>query len=111
MLVERGRMSIAYVNLRLTARAPGALLLLSLSLGGCASSPSGSSLMDARAEVTDHSKKSGYLPVEDVPPRPDKPAMTADEQSKLRKELIAARENQARVKAKEDAAVANPAKP
>jgi len=49
--------------------------------------------------------------VEDVPPRPDKPAMTADEQSKLRKELIAARENQAKVKAKEDAAVANPAKP
>jgi hypothetical protein len=108
MLVERGRMSIAYVNLR---RAFGALLLLSLSLGGCANSPAGSSLMDARAEVTDHPKTTGYLPVEDVPPRPDKPAMTADEQLKLRKELIAARESQAKAKAQEDAAVANPAKP
>ena len=37
--------------------------------------------------------------------------MTADEQLKLKKELIAARETQARAKAKEDAAVANPAKP
>jgi hypothetical protein len=32
--------------------------------------------------------------VEDVPPRPDKPAMTAAEQSKLKKELSAARDRQ-----------------
>jgi hypothetical protein len=41
--------------------------------------------MDARAEVTDHPKTNGYPAVEDVPPRPDKPAMTADEQLKLKK--------------------------
>jgi hypothetical protein len=104
-------MSVAYVNLRATALASGALLSLSLSLGGCASSTVGSSLMDARAEVTDHPKTNGYPAVEDVPPRPDKPAMTADEQLKLKKELIAAREGQAKSKAKEDAAVAEPAKP
>lgn len=104
-------MSIAYVELPVTARVFAALLALSLWLGGCASSPAGSSLMDARAEATNHPKTTGYLPVEDVPPRPDKPAMTADEQLKLKKELIAARETQARAKAKEDAAVANPAKP
>ena len=75
----------------------GALLLLSLSLGGCASSPGGSSLMYARTEVTDHLKTIGYLAVEDVPPRPDKPAMTADEQLKLKKELIAARDRQTKI--------------
>jgi len=64
--------------------------------------------MDARAEATDHPKTTGYPAVEDVPPRPDKPAMTADEQLKLKKELIAVRERQAKFKAKEDAARADP---
>ena len=103
-------MRIEYVNVRLTALALG-MLLMSLSLGGCASSSIGSSPMDARAEVTDRSKTTGYLPVEDVPARPDKPAMTADEQSKLKKALIAAREGQAKEKTKEDALRAEPAKP
>jgi hypothetical protein len=49
--------------------------------------------------------------VEDVPPRPDKPTMTADEQSKLKKALIATREGQAEEKAKQDALRAEPAKP
>ena len=40
-------------------------------------------------------KTSGYLPVEDLPPRDEKPAMTADERLKLQKELIAARDRQA----------------
>ncbi len=35
-----------------------------------------------------------YPNVGDVPARPDKPAMTVDEQSKLRKELTEARERQ-----------------
>jgi hypothetical protein len=104
-------MGVAYVHVRVSVQAAGVLLLLSLSLGGCASSPGGSSLMDARAEITDHPKTTGYPAVEDVPPRPDKPAMTADEQLKLKKELIAARDHQAKVKAKEDAAVAESAKP
>ena len=87
--------------------ASGALLLLGLSLGGCATSTAGSSLMDARAEATALPKSTGYLPVEDLPPRPEKPAMTADELSKLKKELIAARDRQAS-KAREGAESPNP---
>jgi hypothetical protein len=104
-------MAVAYVNVRVSVQVAGALLLLSLSLGGCASSGGFSSLMDARAEVTDHPKTITYPAVEDVPPRPDKPVMTADEQSKLKKALIATREGQAKEKAKQDALRAEPAKP
>jgi hypothetical protein len=46
--------------------------------------------MDARAEKT-----SVYPPIDDLPPQREKPAMTADERSKLQKELIAARDRQA----------------
>jgi|SRR5450631_477111 hypothetical protein len=80
---------------KVTALVAGALLLSSLSLGGCTTSTAGSSLMDARAEATAPPKKNVYLPVEDLPPKREKPAMTADEQSKLEKELIAARDRQA----------------
>ena len=48
----------------------------------------------SRAEETARQKTIGYPAVEDVPPRPEKPAMTADEQSKLKKELSAARDRQ-----------------
>ncbi len=41
------------------------------------------------------SKTSAYLPVEDLPPPPEKPAMTPDERLKLQNELIAARDRQA----------------
>jgi hypothetical protein len=80
---------------KITAFAPAALLLSSLSLGGCATSTAGSSLMDARAEAPAPAKKSVYLPVEDLPPKRAKPAMTPDERLKLQKELIAARDRQA----------------
>jgi hypothetical protein len=79
---------------KVTALAAAALLMSSLSLAGCATSNAGSSLMDARAEAP-APKTSAYLPVEDLPPKREKPAMTADEQSKLKKELIAARDRQA----------------
>jgi hypothetical protein len=88
-------MGIAYVDKPKTALAAGALLLLSLSLGGCATSTGGSTPMDAQAEVPGPPKSTAYLPVEDVPPRPEKPAMTADEQSKLKKDLTVARDRQA----------------
>jgi len=48
--------------------------------------------LDARAEEPGRPKTTGYPAVEDVPPRPEKPAMTADELSKLKKELSAARD-------------------
>jgi hypothetical protein len=63
-------------------------LLLSLSLGGCATA--GSSPMDARAEVP--AVPSAYLGVHDLPPKREMPAMTPDERSKLRPELMAARD-------------------
>ena len=86
-------MGIAYVNGQIRALAAGALLLLSLSLGGCATSAAGSSLMDARAEAPAPRKTSGYLPLEDLPP--PREIMTADEWLKLEKELTAARDRQA----------------
>jgi hypothetical protein len=84
-------MGIAYVNERVTALAT--LLVLSLSLGGCATSTPGSSLMDARAEAPAPSKKGAYLPVEDLPP--NREMMSAEERSKLKQELTAARDRQA----------------
>jgi hypothetical protein len=103
-------MGIAYVNKQITALAAGALLL-SASLGGCATSTADSSLMDARAEAPAPPKTSGY-PSIDLPPQRDRPAMTADERLKLQKALIAARDRQAAAaKARGDAARAEPVKP
>jgi len=97
---------------KMTALAAAALLLYSLSLGGCATSTTGSSLMDAHAEAPARPKTSDYLPVEDLPPKGEKPAMTADERLKLKKELIAARDRQAsRAKVKEGAASPQSMKP
>jgi hypothetical protein len=77
-----------------TAFAVGTLLLSSLALSGCVTSTEGSSLMDARAEGPAAPKTSAYPPVEDAPPKRAVPAMTADEQSKLKKDLTAARDRQ-----------------
>jgi len=85
-----------------------AVLLSILSLGGCVTSTP----MDARAEVPAPPKSTGYPAVEDVAPKPDKPAMTADEQSKLKKDLTTARDRQApKSKAKDGATHAEPMKP
>jgi hypothetical protein len=91
---------------KIAAPAVAALLMLSLTLGGCATSPTGSSLMDAHAEGPARPK------VEDLSPKDGKPAMTADERSKLQKELIAARDRQeSRAKAQEGAASRQLVKP
>jgi hypothetical protein len=98
-------------DVKMRALAAAALLLYCLSLGGCATS-TGSSLMDARAEAPARPKTSGYPAVEDLPPKREKPAMTADERLKLQKELTAARDRQAsRAKAKGGAASPQPKKP
>ena len=90
-------MGVAYVSneRKISAFAAAALLLSSLSLGGCMTSTAGSSLMDARAEAPAPPKTSVYLPVEDLPPKRAMPALTADERLKLEKELIAVRDRQA----------------
>lgn len=73
----------------------GALLLLNLSLGGCAASTTGSPL-DARAEAPSaFPKTSAYLPVGETPPERPTPLLTPDERSKLKQELLAARDRQA----------------
>jgi hypothetical protein len=107
--MERSCMSIAYLYKQITALAAGTLLLLSLSLGGCATA--GSSLMDARAEAPAPPKTGSYLPVEDLPTSREKPAMTTDERSKLQKELIAARDRQIAASKAQGAPFAEPGKP
>ena len=70
--------------------------------------------MDARAEAPAHPKAAdGYLSVHDLPPKREKPAMTADERLKLEKELIAVRDRQvsAGKKAKGGGARAQPTNP
>jgi hypothetical protein len=107
-------MGVAYVsNERKTrALAVGALLLASLSLGGCATSTAGSSLMDARAEAPAAPKPGAYPPLGNPPSDRDKPAMTPDERSKLKQELIVARDRQAAIaKAQGGLAPLEPAKP
>ena len=69
---------------RLTALAASAMLLSVVSLGP----------LGARAEEPGRPKTTGYPAVEDVPPRPEKPAMTADELPKLKRALSAARDRQ-----------------
>jgi hypothetical protein len=74
--------------------AATAALLLAVSLGGCATSTAGpSSLMSARDEMPAPSKIGTYLPVEDLPHN-HQTLMTADEQAKIKNELIAARARQ-----------------
>ena len=106
-------MGIAYVSneRKISAFAAAALLLSSLSLGGCATSTAGSSLMDARAEAPESPKTSAYLPVEDLPPPRETPVMTPDERLKLQKELIAARDRQAAAGKAQGAPPAEPGKP
>ena len=104
-------MGIAYFYRQMTALAAATPLLLSLSLGGCATSTDGSSLMDARAETPVPPKTSAYLPVEDLPPKREMPTMTSDERLKLQKELIAARDRQLAAAKAQGAASAEPVKP
>jgi hypothetical protein len=66
--------------------------------------------IDARAEQPGPRKTTGYPAVEDVPPRPEKPAMTAAEQLKLKNELTTARDRQAPM-AKATAGRGKPVKP
>ena len=80
-------------NGKTTSFATAALLLSALSIS------------TAWAEATAVPKQSAFPLVEDLPPKREKPGMTVDEQSKLKKELIDARDRQtSHVKAGESAA-------
>ena len=104
-------MAVAYVSneRKITALAAGVLLL---SIGGCASSTAGSSLMDARAEASEAVKTSAYPPLEDPANKRETATMTPAERLKLQKELIAARDRQAAAgKARGAVAPIEPTKP
>jgi hypothetical protein len=67
--------------------------------------------LSSRAEEPGRPKATGYPDVEDLPPRPEKPAMkTPDELAKLKKDLSATRDRQA-PDAKAKAHPAPPARP
>jgi hypothetical protein len=83
-------MSVSYLNEQIASFAAGAVLSLSLSLGGCASSSP--SLMDARDEAQTPASK--YLLLEDLPPKREN-AITLEEWSKLKRQLIDTRDQQA----------------
>lgn len=65
-------------------------------------------MRNAQAEDATPLKAQGYPAVNDLPPRPEKPGMTSDEQSKLKQDLIDARE---RAKTSQGKAGAKPKKP
>jgi alpha/beta superfamily hydrolase len=71
------------------------LLLMGVSLGGCITSSANSSLMDAHAEAPKPPASRAYMAVEEMPSDRKTPALTADEQAKLKKELTAIRDRQA----------------
>jgi hypothetical protein len=83
---------------RFIALAASAVLLSVVSLGS----------LGALAEEPGRPKTTGYPTLE--PPRPEKPAMTADEQAKLKKELSATRDHQA-PKRKSGSGARQPVKP
>ena len=88
------------------AWARAALLLMTLSLGGCSISIGdlplgGSSSSDARAKDA-----GAYLPVNQLPPDRDEAAMNPAERAKIQSELVAARERQASAVAAKDQAQA-----
>jgi hypothetical protein len=66
--------------------------------------------LSSRAEEPGRPKAAGYPDVEDVPPRPEKPAMTVDELAKLKKDLAAARDRHAPYAKAHPAPPARPAK-
>jgi hypothetical protein len=112
MLLKPSGMDIANANQKTTGLAAIPLLLLGLSLGACATSTDGSSsLMDARAQAAAAPATSAYPPVEDRPPGRTQNAMSPDERSKLKKDLIDARDRQAAAAKAKQGPRTEPAKP
>jgi hypothetical protein len=64
--MQRPCMVIAYFHKQAITPAAAALLLLGLSLGGCATTAANLSPMDARAEVQVSPKTSAYPLVDDT---------------------------------------------
>ncbi len=83
----------------------GALLASALALGGCSSSIADLPLVGTPADAPARPKEAGaYLPVHDLPPDREQAAMAPAERAKIEAELVAARNRQASVAAKDAAA-------
>src|SRR3954451_3934402 len=83
----------------------GALLTSALALGGCSISIADLPLVGTPADAPERPKEAGaYLPVHDLPPDREEAAMPPGERAKIEAELVAARDRQASVRAKEAAA-------
>lgn len=80
----------------------GALLLAAFALGGCSTSIADLPLVGTPADAPGRSKDAGnYLPVENLPPNRDEAAIAPDEQAQIKAELLAARDRQASIAAKD----------
>src|ERR1700743_1874457 len=98
MSVDRGKRALVW----------SALLLSALALGGCATSIADLPLVGTPADAPARSKAAGhYLTVEDLPPKRDEAVIAPDEQARIKAELLAARDRQAGVTARDQANQAN----
>ena len=78
----------------------GGVLLAALALGGCSTSVADLPLFGNASDP--HAKDAvGYLPVENLPPNRDEAAIAPDEQAQIKAELLAARDRQASISAKD----------
>jgi hypothetical protein len=84
-----------------------ALLLASLSLGGCSTSIADLPVVGVPADAPARPKEMGAYPaVHDLPQDRPETAMTPDDRFRVRNELVAARDRQAAIAAAEAAAEA-----
>jgi hypothetical protein len=80
----------------------GAVLLSALVLGGCSTSIAELPLVGTPTDAPARPKEAGnYLPVEDLPSNRDEAVIAPDEQARIKAELLAARDRQAAVSAKD----------
>jgi hypothetical protein len=84
------------VDRKIGACAVVALLLSTLTLGGCSTSIADLPLVGTPADAPARPKEAGaYLPVNNLPQDRDEAVMTPEERAKMQAELLAARDRQA----------------
>ena len=92
------------VDRKTNALVLAALLASALALGGCATSIADLPLVGTPADAPERPKEAGaYLPVHDLPPDRAEPELPPAERAKIQAELVAARDRQASVPAKDAA--------
>jgi hypothetical protein len=83
----------------------GALLVSVLAMGGCSTSIADLPMVGTPADAPARPKEAGgYLPVHDLPPDREQAAMAPAERARIEAELMAARDRQVSVGAKDTAA-------